>query len=51
MVSQAVVIATRVAGDRRREVLGFTVGDSEDDAFWTACLRSLEARGRAGVSW
>jgi putative transposase len=36
MVSQAVVIATGVTADGRREVLGFDVGDSEDGAFWTA---------------
>ena len=30
-------------------MLGFAVGDSEDGAFWTAFLRSLKARGLAGV--
>jgi transposase-like protein len=49
VVSQAVVIATGVAVDGHREVLGFAVGDSEDGAFWTAFLRSLKARGLAGV--
>ncbi|GFG87060.1 IS256 family transposase [Mycolicibacter algericus] len=49
VVSQAVVIATGVAADGRREVLGFDVGDSEDGAFWTAFLRSLKSRGLAGV--
>jgi putative transposase len=49
VVSQAVVIATGVAGDGRREVLGFAVGDSEDGAFWTGFLRSLKARGLGGV--
>ena len=49
VVSQAVVIATGVAADGRREVLGFDVGDSEDGAFWTAFLRSLKTRGLAGV--
>jgi putative transposase len=44
-----VVVATGVCGDGRREVLGFAVGDSEDGAFWTAFLRSLKARGLAGV--
>jgi Transposase, Mutator family len=39
VVSQAVVVATGVAADGRREVLGFDVGDSEDGAFWTAFLR------------
>ena len=47
VVSQAVVIATGVTADGRREVLGFDVGDSEDGAFWTAFLRSLKARGLA----
>ena len=49
VVSQAVVIATGVTADGRREVLGFAVGDSEDGAFWTAFLRSLKARGLAGT--
>ena len=49
VVSQAVVVATGVCGDGRREVLGFGVGDSEDGAFWTAFLRSLKARGLGGV--
>lgn len=47
--SQAVVIATGVSADGRREVLGFDVGDSEDGAFWTAFLRGLKARGLRGV--
>ena len=49
VVSQAVVVATGVAADGRREVLGFDVGDSEDGAFWTAFLRGLKTRGLAGV--
>jgi putative transposase len=49
VVSQAVVIATGVAADGHREVLGFAVGDSEDGAFWTAFLRTLKTRGLAGV--
>jgi putative transposase len=49
VVSRAVVIATGVAADGGREVLGLDVGDSEDGAFWTAFLRSLKARGLAGV--
>src|SRR5436309_2190573 len=49
-VSQAVVIATGVAADGHREVLGFAVGDSEDGAFWTGFLRSLKARGLGGGS-
>ena len=43
------MIATGVAADGHREVLGFAVGDSEDGAFWTAFLRSLKARGLHGV--
>ena len=46
VVSQAV---DRDGRDRRREVLGFDVGDSEDGAFWTAFPRSLKARGLGGV--
>jgi putative transposase len=49
VVAQAVVVATGVAADGHREVLGFEVGDSEDGAFWTAFLRSLKTRGLAGV--
>ncbi len=49
VVSQAVVVATGVAADGHREVLGFEVGDSEDGAFWTSFLRSLRTRGLAGV--
>ncbi len=49
VVSQAVVVATGVAADGRREVLGFDVGDSEDGAFWTAFLRTLRTRGLTGV--
>jgi putative transposase len=49
VVSQAVVVATGVCSDGRREVLGFAVGDSEDGAFWTQFLRSLKARGLGGV--
>ncbi|WP_017542132.1 IS256 family transposase, partial [Nocardiopsis halophila] len=47
--SAAVVIATGVSAEGRREVLGFAVGDSETRAFWTAFLRSLRARGLGGV--
>nr|WP_246609106.1 transposase [Nonomuraea rhizosphaerae] len=48
-VSQAVTVATGVTGDGRREVIGFSVGDSEDGAFWTVFLRSLKGRGLVGV--
>jgi putative transposase len=49
VVSRAVVIATGVSADGRREVLGSDVGDSEDEVFWTDFLRSLRERGLHGV--
>ncbi len=49
VVSRAVVVATGVSMDGRREVLGVSVGDTEDEAFWTEFLRSLRTRGLRGV--
>jgi putative transposase len=49
VVSQAVVIATGVSADGRREVLGCQVGDSETEPFWTEFLRDLRDRGLGGV--
>lgn len=49
IVSRAVVVATGVTVEGGREVLGLDVGDSEDETFWTAFLRSLKARGLSGV--
>lgn len=49
IVSRAVVVATAVTIDGNREVLGVDVGDSEDEVFWTAFLRSLRERGLDGV--
>jgi transposase-like protein len=49
IVSKAIVVATGVTRSGDREVLGCAVGDSEDGAFWLAFLRSLRARGLAGV--
>ena len=49
VVSQAVVIATGVSADGRREVLGCAVGDSETEAFWTEFLRGLRERGLGGT--
>jgi len=49
VVSQAVVIATGVSADGRREVLGSAVGDSETQVFWADFLRSLRERGLGGV--
>jgi len=49
IVSVAVVIATGVNGDGRREVLGMDIGASEAETFWTAFLRKLTRRGLRGV--
>ena len=49
IVSQAIVVAVGVAADGRREVLGFDVGETENEGFWTAFLRSLKVRGLDGV--
>ncbi len=49
VISRAVVVAFGVAADGTREVLGVDVGDSEDETFWTAFLRSLRKRGLTGV--
>jgi transposase-like protein len=49
VTSMAVVIATGICAEGSREVLGVDVGDSEDEAFWRGFLRSLKARGLAGV--
>ncbi len=49
VVSQAIVIASGVSADGRREVLGSAVGDSETQAFWAEFLRGLRDRGLHGV--
>jgi putative transposase len=49
VVSQAVVIATGVSADGRREVLGSAVGDSETEDFWSEFLRGLRERGLHGA--
>jgi putative transposase len=49
VTSKAVVIATGVTEDGRREILGIEIGDSEDEAFWREFLRSLKRRGLSGV--
>jgi putative transposase len=49
VVSQAVVIATGVSADGRREVLGCATDDSENEVFWTEFLRDLKDRGLGGV--
>ena len=49
VASQAVVIATGVSADGRREVLGCAVGDSETQDFWAQFLRTLRDRGLGGT--
>lgn len=49
VVSQAVVIATGVSADGRREVLGCAVGDSETEDFWAQFLLTLRDRGLGGT--
>ena len=49
VVSKAVVVATGVTADGRREILGLDIGDSEDEVFWRAFLTSLKKRGLSGV--
>ena len=49
VVNVAVVVATGVNREGRREILGCEVVTSEDGAGWTAFLRNLTARGLRGV--
>ena len=49
VVQVAVVVATAVNAEGKREVLGIDVGTSEDGAFWLSFLRGLVARGLSGV--
>jgi putative transposase len=46
----AVVLATGVNAEGKREVLGVEVITAEDGAGWTAFLRGLVARGLSGVA-
>ena len=48
-MSKAVVVATGVTADGRREILSLDGGDSEDEVFWRTFLTSLKKRGLAGV--
>ncbi|MBG0719493.1 IS256 family transposase, partial [Microbacterium sp. 2C] len=45
VASQALVVATGVSGEGRREILGMALGDAETTDFWTEFLRSLRDRG------
>ena len=49
IVNVSVVVGTAVNAEGKREIVGLDVGTSEDGAFWLSFLRSLVARGLAGV--
>ena len=49
VVNVAVVVATGVNAEGKREVLGVDAGAAEDGPFWLSFLRSLVARGLSGV--
>ena len=49
VVSRAVVVAMGVTRDGNREILGLSIGDSEDKVFWAEFLQSLRVRGLVGV--
>lgn len=49
VVSMALVLAIGVREDGYREVLGWDIGHTEDEAFWTEFLRKLVRRGLGGV--
>ncbi|MCJ7439628.1 MAG: IS256 family transposase [Acidimicrobiia bacterium] len=49
IVNVAMVVATGVNNEGRREILGLDVFTTEDGAGWTAFLRSLVARGLSGT--
>src|SRR5262249_14258212 len=49
VVSMAVIVATGIAADGSREILGLDVGDSEDETFWRGFLTSLKQRGLTGL--
>jgi len=45
VVCRALVVATGVSAEGRREILGMALGDAETTDFWTSFLRSLRERG------
>jgi putative transposase len=49
VVSMAVIVASGIAADGSRQILGLDVGDSEDETFWRGFLASLKQRGLGGV--
>ena len=49
VVPVAALIATGITREGHREILGLTLGDSENEACWDAMLEGLQARGLSGV--
>ena len=49
VVPVAALIATGLSEDGQREILGLTLGDSENEASWDDMLRDLKGRGLCGV--
>ena len=49
MLFRSAIIAVAANTDGRREIIGLGVGPSEAETFWMDFLRSLRARGLAGV--
>jgi len=49
IVSVAAIIAVAANTDGRREIIGLGLGPSEAETFWMDFLRSLKARGLAGI--
>jgi len=49
VVPVAAWIATGISEDGQREILGLTLGDSENEASWDDMLRDLKGRGLCGV--
>jgi putative transposase len=49
VVSQAVLVVVGFTSQGRREVLHWSVGDSESEQFWSEVFRCLKDRGLGGV--
>jgi len=49
VVSHPIIVAVGIAAGGHREVLGFDIGDTESQSFWTEFPRSLKARGLDGA--
>lgn len=49
VLSTTMVVAVGVNETGHREIVGFDLGATEDEAFWTEFLRGLKQRGLSGV--